>query len=250
MAITCFDDFVNSLLDAGFSFSSGGHDGVYTAVPVSWQEHQSDSPIRWFTGDPETDPWEWRNRVLEERSDISYAKCFLRKGGYITREWYPYFLAVRRQDRSFADIYYEGTISHAAKRIYETIAEHREVPAHDLKRLGGFTRDDKSDFERGLVDLQMQLFITICGRQQKISHAGEPYGWTSSVFCTSEYFWDAAVFEEAGDLDPEEAQESISTQILRLNPEADRKRCSNLSEVKCERSSLDFRLYFTLITGR
>ncbi len=52
--------------------------------------------IAWHTEDPETDPWEWRIRVLDEYTDIAYGKLFFRKSGYITKEWYPYFLAVRR----------------------------------------------------------------------------------------------------------------------------------------------------------
>ena len=31
--------------------------------------------------DPETDPWEWRIRVLDERDDIAYAKLFYKKSG-------------------------------------------------------------------------------------------------------------------------------------------------------------------------
>ena len=42
-------------------------------------------------------------RVLEEREDIAYSKVFFRTSGYITREWYPYFYAVRRKGESFQE---------------------------------------------------------------------------------------------------------------------------------------------------
>ena len=60
-------------------------------------------------------------RVLEERDDIAYAKLFFKKSGFITREWYPYFLSARRSGFSFEDAYYGGTISNAAKRVYDAI---------------------------------------------------------------------------------------------------------------------------------
>lgn len=40
-------------------------------ISWNWNETPSyDTPVRWHTGDPETDPWEWRIRVLDERDDI------------------------------------------------------------------------------------------------------------------------------------------------------------------------------------
>jgi hypothetical protein len=74
--------------------------------------------------------WEWRMRVLDERDDIAYSKVFFRKAGYITREWYPYFLAVRRKGLTFDETYADGVFSHEAKRIYEVLREGIPVPLH------------------------------------------------------------------------------------------------------------------------
>lgn len=89
-----------------------------------------ETPVRWHTGDPETDPWEWRIRVLEEKEDIVYAKLFFNKSGYITKEWYPYFLAVRRGGRTLMEEYEDGKVSYFAKRIYEIIAQSEAMPLH------------------------------------------------------------------------------------------------------------------------
>lgn len=96
--------------------NGGNTKGTYAVVPYDWKEQEFvDSPIKWHTGDP----WEWRMRVLEERDDIVYAKLFFRTSGFITKEWYPYFYAVRRQGETFEEAYENGTISQMAKRIYE-----------------------------------------------------------------------------------------------------------------------------------
>ncbi len=43
-------------------------------------------PVKWHCGDQEVDPWEWRMRVLEERTDIAYSKVFRGTSGFITVE--------------------------------------------------------------------------------------------------------------------------------------------------------------------
>jgi hypothetical protein len=220
-----YNDFTKELLKAGFSVASGGNDeGVFGLIKHGWSEEPSDDPIRWHTGDPETDPWAWRMRVLAERDDIAYGKIFFRKGGFITKEWYPCFLAARRGRLSFAEEYDEGKMSHFTKRIYETVARYEDLPLHEIKQLAGFKREDKSKFDSALTELQMRMYLTICGERSKISHKGKEYSWTSTVFCTTEKFWGANVFAEADRMDAAEAAEKIKEQVFRLNPAAQMKK--------------------------
>ena len=215
-----YEDFCNALLEAGFSMFGGNHEGVFGLIPFDWKEEPTDSPIRWHTGDPETDPWEWRMRVLDERRDIAYGKVFFRKGGYITKEWYPYFLAARRGGFSFEDAYFEGSVSQGAKRIYEVVSAYDSLPLHEIKRLAGFSREEKSKFDRALTELQMKLFISPSGRKMKVSKSGEEYGMASTMFSTTEQFWGDGVFDEASKINKNEAIEKITAQILKINPSA------------------------------
>jgi hypothetical protein len=218
----CYDDFTEILLEAGFSMSGGNAEGVYSAIPFNWYETpEAPSRIRWHTGDADTDPWQWRLRVLEERDDVAYAKMFFRKGGYVTREWYPYFLAARRDGMDFDEEYAGGGLSHFAKRIYGVVKENAAVPIEGIKKLGGFARSDKPRFESALVELQMRLYITICGVFQRMTKDGREYGWSSTVFSTTERFWGDAVFDEAAGISADEAYEAIRGQIYGLNPDAD-----------------------------
>ena len=220
-----YSDFVTALLDAGFSMGGGNSDGVYSVVSWSWDEVPPyDTPVRWHTGDPATDPWEWRMRVLDERDDIAYAKLFFRKSGYITREWYPYFLAVRRGGKNLMDEYANGMISYFARRIYEVIHEYGTLPLHAIKQIGGFSKQDASGFDRALNELQMKMYLTMCGRQQKLSQKGEGYGWSSTVFCTVETFFGKDIFEKAHQINEREAAEKIAERIYSLNPAADPKK--------------------------
>jgi hypothetical protein len=152
-----YDDFCRELLAAGFSQFGGSKDGVVHLIQYGWGCELADSAIEWHAGNPDTDPWEWRMRVLDERNDIAYSKVFFRKAGFITKEWYPYFLAARRKGLTFAETYADGVISREAKRIYEVQSEGIPVPLHALKQLAGFGKEDKSKFERGLVELQFAV---------------------------------------------------------------------------------------------
>lgn len=201
----------------------GNAKGIYSVIPYDWTEQEySGCPIRWHTGDPETDPWEWRLRVLEERDDVAYGKVFFQTSGYISKEWYPHFYAIRRNGETFDDAYENGTISQTAKRIYE-IVSGSEVALHEIKQLGGFRREDNAKFEHAMVELQMNLFITMSGRMQKVNRYGIAYGWNSTVFTTAEDFWEKRGLS-LPNLDPTESYEKIRLQILWLNPDAEEKK--------------------------
>jgi len=219
-----YNDFCRELTAAGFSLAGGKDEGVFTLLEYSWDNQPPDSKVQWHTGDADTDPWEWRIRVLDERDDIAYGKLFFKKGGYITKEWYPYFLAARREGCSFDDMYADGVISHLAKQVYGVLREDGAVSLHGLKQLCGISKEDNSKFDRALVELQMGLFITMCGRQQKISATGHEYGWASTMFCITEQFWGTELFAAAAKITPTEAVEAISEQVRSLNPNADPKK--------------------------
>jgi len=225
MIIRGYDDFVSGLLEAGFSMGGGNSEGIFSLITWNWKEEPPyDTPVSWHTGDPETDPWEWRMRVLDERSDIAYAKLFFKKSGFITKEWYLFFLAARRGSKSFEEAYLDGTIGNYEKRIYDAISEYKSLPLHGIKQIAGFSKEDNSKFERALTELQMKMYITMCGRQRKISRRGEEFGWSSTVFCTVEDFFDEDMLIMKNSISEQDAIEKITERIYKLNPNADLKK--------------------------
>lgn len=217
-----FEDFCRKLNESGFSMGGGNAKGIFALIDYDWTEQEMlDTPIKWHCGDREVDPWEWRIRVLVERTDIAYAKVFFKTSGYITKDYYPYFYAVRRNGESFEEAYERGAVSHTAKRIYDIVSTG-EVALHEIKALGGFGKEDKALFDKALVELQMGLFVTMTGSRQKKNKYGTEYGWNSTVFTTVEHFWEDRGFSLPV-LDAEESYEKIRQQILRLNPTAEEK---------------------------
>lgn len=215
--IQCFSEFAALIRHVGFSTGGINAEGIFSFAGLLSQD------CRWHTGNRETDPWEWRIRVLEECDDIAYAKVFFGKSGYISKEWYPYFLAVRRHGRDFEEDYFDGTISRYARIIYDLITEYNMLPLHEIKARGGFAREEKPRFDRALTELQMKLYITMCGQGHKFSRQGLEYGWAVTSFCRTDLFWEKEVFEKADSLSMEEAFAALRHQILCLNPQAEEK---------------------------
>ena len=220
--VRCYADFLKALREAGFSLAGGNPKGIWSAVPFSWEEQPyiTDSPVRWHTEDPETDPWEWRMRVLEEEAGVAYAKLFFHIGGFITREWYPLFLACRRGGMDFADAWAEGSVSSAARRVYEAACAAPGALLPELKAYAGFGREENAAFEQAVTELQACMYLTICGQGRRRNKYGEEYGWNCVRLCTAEAFWGEDFVASAGELDPEEAEARIAARVLELNPKA------------------------------
>ncbi|MGI5853951.1 MAG: AlkZ-related protein [Bacillota bacterium] len=99
-------------------------------------------------------------------------------GGFITKKWVPHFIAARRGNTTLEVEYEKGHISNPARRIYNTVLDYGTLPLHVIKEFAGFGRDEKSKFDNALIELQMKMYLTMCGRQPKISAKGEEYGWS------------------------------------------------------------------------
>ncbi|NLO85391.1 MAG: hypothetical protein GX096_08185 [Clostridiales bacterium] len=226
-----FEDFVQSLLEAGFSMGGGNDEGIFALIPWGWnQPAPYPTPVHWHTGDAATDPWEWRMRVLDERDDIAYGKFFFKKSGFIASEYIPYFLACRQEGNTLEEAYENGTVSHMAKQVYECVAKNEPMPMHAIKSQLGIKKEDASRFDRALVELQTKLYLTMCGRQQKISQKGEAFGWSSTVFCLTTTLWGDKPFQKAATLTKQDAFDAIRQQILKLSPDAQEKKIKRFIE--------------------
>lgn len=209
-----FEGFCTQLLEAGFTMGGENAEGIFSLCS------RFDDVIQWHTDNQDTDPWQWRIRVLDERDDVAYAKVFFGKSGYISRYWYPCFLSARRNGISLEEAYEAGAVSAEARRIYRLVSDNGGLPVHAIKSLGGFTREEKTRFDSALVELQMKMFITMCGQQRKVSAKGASYGWSSTAFCTVEDFWGQGVTDKSRAVKPEEAAQRIRAQVFLLNPQA------------------------------
>lgn len=216
--IDSFADFCEEIQKAGFSMGGGNNEGIF-----SIEKYYSDRII-YHTGDADTDPWEWRIRGITERDNLAYSKLFFKKGGWITKEWYPYFLAIRRKGKSFEEVYYDGLLPILAKEVYSLISERPDISLYEIKNVLTLGNNRKTELDKVINDLQMTMFITISGQKQKISAEGKPYGWPVTTFSTIETFWGQSIMDRSKEIDLETATEMIVKRIMELNENANRKK--------------------------
>lgn len=213
-----YEDFISMLRVVGMSMGGDNNEGVFSLSSYF------ESNILWHTEDKETDPWEWRIRVLNETGDIAYGKLFFKKSGFITKEWYPYFYAIRRNNNEFDDEYETGNLSYLSKRIYQLFNDNESIPIHIIKQELNITKEDKSMFDKAVIELQTKMYLTMCGNSRKISSKGQVYGWSSTVFCKTESFFGDEVIETAKSIKKEDAYKVIWEHIYSLKQDADEKK--------------------------
>ncbi len=169
-SIDSFSSFCSALRKVGFSMGGSNNEGIFSLC-----DYFSNNLV-FHTGNAETDPWIWRIRGITECNDLAYSKLFFNKGGWITKEWYPYFIAIRRENKSFNDMYYDGLISNLAKKIYDLVNDTPNISLYEIKMSLGLDKSQKSKIVSAITLLQMKMFITISGQKYKLSKAGEKYG--------------------------------------------------------------------------
>jgi hypothetical protein len=150
--MTTYEDFASALDDIGFLPLSTNILG-FPSLSAMTEESQC------HTG-AETDPWQWKTRIVDERRAAS-AKLFCGKPSFISREWYPVFLAARRGGRSFEETYENGTLSRESARIYALFQDRKRLAVHEIKQLAGFDKSNVSRYESAMTELQMSMFLTI-----------------------------------------------------------------------------------------
>jgi hypothetical protein len=212
---TDYSEFVSIVEDIGFMTLSNNCIDFTNLSGLTMEE-------QWHTDLP-SDPWQWRVNI-EKDHKAAYGKLFDKKPGFISLEWYPIFLAARRKGRSFAEIYSEGLISNYAKQIYDLFKHHKTLAVHEIKSLGGFTKELNSKYENAMCELQMWMFITVNGTKQKISAKGEPYGWPSTAYSTVETWAGHQLIEEAMGIKPGDAMDDIIMRVQDIIPNGEMKK--------------------------
>jgi hypothetical protein len=204
-----YDEFAGYVDELGFMTLSESPAG-WPSLGAMTDEGQ------WFTDGPD-DPWQWRVRIVEERR-AAYAKIFFGMPSFISREWYPCFLAARRDGRSFEDVWDQGLMSGEAKRIYDLFLSRSLLATHEIKQLGGFEGKSKGRYESAMTALQTGMFITTSGMTRMTTLDGRPHSCPVTEYRSVEnWAWEGAV-EQAAKIGRQEAAGMITERLLKIMP--------------------------------
>lgn len=176
----------------------------------SVEEHTSN--LYWWSGDPEQDPWEWRE-LIARSGRVAYGKFFDKKAGFISRAWFPRFANWRREGYDFDSRWDEELASQRSKRIMDCFTVKDEWYSFECKRAAGFGKGGEKNFEGVVTDLQMQTYLVIRDFRCRVNKMGRPYGWPISVYTTPETLWGYEHISSAYCEDPSVSRDAVANQI-------------------------------------
>ncbi|MBR4576657.1 MAG: hypothetical protein IKO25_05580 [Clostridia bacterium] len=195
----------------------------------SVEEHTPGSD--WWTDDPATDPWAWR-QVLAPNRYVAYGKFFDRKAGFVSKEWFPAFANYRRDGYDYEGMYEDGKLNSRCKRILDVLelnedAEGKACLTSELRKKAALEKG----FEGALTELQMKSFLLMSEFRQKRNKKGIEYGWHVAEIMTPETKWgwnDVNSVSES----PEESWQRIRQQIRKYFPDANEQSLRNILGIR------------------
>ena len=169
----------------------------------------------WHSGDPESDPWQWR-AVAVESGAFAYGKLLEKKSAFVSREWFGHLLNFRREGRDFDLKYLEGQCKAREKKLMDCFPGEERLPAFRLKELAGFSKDGEKGFEGAVTSLQMQTYLVVCGYARKVSKKGEEYGWPVSVYLRPEALFSQSYVDRAYQCPFEASREKLEQWLVKV----------------------------------
>ena len=222
LRIRTWQELVNWVKEVGFlPLFAGGIPGF------SAEEHVfSDA---WWTGDPASDPWEWRE-IIARSKQVAYGKFFDKKAGFISLEWLPAFANLRRNGYDFDARWEEGLASRREHTVMEQLTGRDEdgemtfpdirLLSTELKKQAGFGKGGERNFPGVLTGLQMQTYLVITDFCRRRNRQGREYGMAVSVLQPPEAVWGYELVTRDYQEKPEASWDRIAAQLCRHFPAA------------------------------
>lgn len=201
------------------------------AIGFSAEDHVS--PDFWFTGDPEQDPWVWRE-IIAGSHEVAYGKFFNGRAGFVSPAWLPYFANFRRNGYDFDARWEDGLGNRREKKIMDLLTNHdvdgdmtfpdRRILSTELKKSAGFGKGGEKNYPGIVTGLQQQFYLVISGFERRKNKKGNAYGMPVSILQPPEAIWGYDLVTSAYNEDPKVSWERIIEQAVRNfpgNPDTD-----------------------------
>jgi hypothetical protein len=140
------------------------------------------SPAQWHTGDPETDPWGWKDRAAEEKR-LAYGCILGGHKGFISPALYPLFYRACHPAHSLEERWHAGEVNQTTYQLWSLFERKATLDTAEVRKSLGVTASrGASRVDGALRDLQREFYLTVTGSRRKIGRDGLPYGWAASMF--------------------------------------------------------------------
>jgi hypothetical protein len=207
--LTSYSDFLSRLDKLGFMPLSNLLPGLPS---LSDETEQSD----WHTGNRETDPWQWKDRVTEEKR-AAYGTILGGNKGFVAPRLYAQFYVACRPAASLEERWEAGELNQLTWEAWQLFEQRSLLNTSDVRQALGVSAKGAAggrklsagQVDKAISQLQKEFYITIAGVRQKVGKDGQPYGWPASVYDRVENWAPADWLQPAAGLKPDDAWEQI-----------------------------------------
>jgi len=214
MRLTTYADFLALLEERGMVWFSSGQPAGLPSLGMCTEDAQ------WHTGDFETDPWQWRERVAVE-CRAAVGNVLGGRKGFISPALYPLFFAASRPTLSMEERYADGLVTRMQRRALALFVPGEPLSTFELRaqlvgpgKEGG-KKEELNKMFGALEALMREFYITVCGSKQKTNALGQPYGWPAVRYALAEE-WHGDWLAAAPPLPQAEAREAILAHCARV----------------------------------
>lgn len=198
-----YDEFVTWGNELGFCAFGGQFADGFPML-----EHETEE-TQWHTGDPETDPWQWKDRAAQEK-ELAFGCILGGYKGFISKSMYPLFYAACSPSLSIDERYDSGELSQTLWELNGLFSDGSVLSTADIRKALGVTQKSGAcRVDAALKELQKEFIVTVCGNKRKVSFDGLEYGWPANTYCRVEDWAPAGWLEGIEKLTPDSARRQI-----------------------------------------
>lgn len=131
---------------------------------------------QYWTGDPNYDPWVWKDRASGEKKLI-YGPFFSGKNGFISPLFYPVFYQAFHPDTAVEQRWETGKLSKMQWDAWQLLKQaDTPLGRHELRRMLGVSpKKGGSSLDTALIGLQHTCDIIIAGTRPMLDKNGREY---------------------------------------------------------------------------
>jgi hypothetical protein len=170
-----YNDFLERVETLGFLFLT---DVCDSCPSVSCETDGQ----QWHTGDPLTDPWQWKDRAAAEKR-LAFGCLLGGHKGFIAPWLHADFVLACQPAGALEERWLDGSLPPRVWSLWQRFEDNPVLGSNDLSAFWKASgQQGTSGLDGALKDLQREFWITVAGNRQKRNRQGEPYGWPHLLY--------------------------------------------------------------------
>ncbi len=216
-----YEDFLERVDNIGFMTLSNVLPGFPSLSDETAEEN-------WHTGDPETDPWVWKDRAAKEKR-AAFGCIIGRHKGFVSSHMYSLFYTAFHPYEHMEERRASGIISEEVWKLWQIFDEKTLLNTSDIRLEMGVTlKKGGSKIDRAIEELQQYYYITVAGSRRKLDKYGKEYGWAANVYDKVENWVPSEWMDLNTGLSSDEAREIILDKGMDISKNVNRRELAKM----------------------